>query len=202
MRKYLFYILLFGSIFRVSAQQSATDSVRQKFMAKKFNVHLSLGNQFSSYSGYGSALSTIVTPTFTYDLSKRLQLQGGISLLTTNYFGVRPFFSESNGPASSGNFTSALLFVSGTYLLNNNISISGSAFKEFPVSGDPLPYSPFQPYSNDGAHGIRMDINYKVGEHFQIQAGFGYSKGVNPYYSPYGNSFWGTYDRFGLMPQW
>ncbi len=202
MKKFLFIIVVFVTFARVFAQQPATDSARRTFATRKFNVHLSLGSQFSSWIGYGSGLSTFVTPTFTYDVNKRLQLQGGISLVTTNYFGVRPFFSESNGPTSSGNFTSALLFVSGTYLLNNNIRISGSAFKEFPVSGDPLPYSPFQPYSNDGAHGIRMDINYKVGEHFQIQAGFGYSKGVNPYYSPYGNSFWGTYDRFGLMPQW
>jgi len=184
------------------SQVAVSDSVQKTFKPRKFNVHLSLGSQFSSYGSYGSEFSSIVSPTVTYDVSKRFRLQGGFSIINTNYFGLKSFFSEQNSPAYNGNCTSAILFFSGQYLLSNKITITGSAFKEFPLMGDPPPYSPYQLFSKEGAQGIRMDVNYKIGENFQIQAGFGYSKGVNMYYSPFGRSMYNNNDPFGLMPGW
>ena len=201
--KRTFFIVL-GVVFflPVFSQVVQSDSFPRTFIPRKFNIHLSMGSQFSSYSGYGSGLSTIVTPSIAYDVSKRLRLQGGVSIVNTNYFGARPLFSEQTNQTYNGNYMSALVFIGGQYLLNNKITISGFAFKEFPLMGDPLPYSPFQPYSKEGAQGIRMDVNYKIGENFQIQAGFGYTRGVNPYYSPYGNSIFVPADPYGIMPRW
>lgn len=202
MKKISFILFLSGLFFSGYAQFSATDSTQTTYFPRKFNIHFSVGSQFSSYTGYGYGLSTFISPSLTYDVSKRFQIRGGLSLITTNYSGIQSFLSEQGDSKSQGNYTSAFLYVSGTYLLNKNLTLSGMAFKEFPLAGDPLSFSPYQSYSKEGAQGIRMDVNYKIGENVQIQAGFGYSKGINPYMSPYGNSFLNSNNRYGLMPYW
>jgi hypothetical protein len=202
MKKILLFI--FGSIlmFPAFSQQVANDSSEIINAPRKFNWHVSVGSQFSSYSSYGSGISTFITPTFSYDINKRLKLQGGFNLVTTNYFGIQPYYRDEVDQASSGNISSALLFVSGSYFLNKNLRISGSAFKEFPLSGNQLSYSPFQPYAKDGAQGVRMDIYYKIGKHMEISVGYDYTKGINWYNSPFGNSIYGTHDSYGMMPRW
>ncbi len=202
MKKISFILFLSGLFISGYTQFPAADSANTTYFPRKLNVHFSVGSQFSSYTGYGYGLSTFVSPSLTYDVSKRFRIRGGLSLITTNYYGIQSFLSEQGNSKSQLNYTSAFLYVSGTYLLNKNLTLSGMAFKEFPLAGDPLPFSPYQSYSKEGAQGIRMDVNYKIGENFQIQAGFGYSKGINPYPFPYSHSFLNPNDRYGLTPYW
>jgi hypothetical protein len=120
-------------------------------------------------------------------VSKRFRIGGGITYINTNLFNTRSFYSGESAPGFNGNYSTGMVHVNGTYLVNNKLTLSGSAFKAFPISGDPLPYNPFSPISPKGAQGVNFSIDYKVAENFHIQAGFGYSEGVNPYY---GNSYY------------
>ena len=151
------------------------------FQVKKFDYGLTLGSQFTSVSGFGSGLNTYIAPHFSYSLNKRLSIGGGISITTTNYFNARSWFQNEQFAGSNGNFTNATVFVNGQYLVNDRLTLYGSAFKIFPVNKDPLPYSPFNPVSRNGAQGVNFNVDYKIGEHIHIQAGFRYSQGLNPY---------------------
>jgi len=193
------------------SQVSAVDSVINRgnrlYQPKKLNYSLSLGSEFTAVSGFGSALNSWVTPQVSYNLNKKLSIGGGISIIQTNYFDARPWFGNEQTAASNGNFTSALVFVNGQYRVNDRLTVFGSAFKQFPVTQDPLPYNPFNPVSKKGAQGVDLNVGYRIGEHVFIQAGFRYTEGVNPYYndpfqsnSPFGNNF-GRSCGYGV-PRW
>lgn len=156
------------------------------FQKGKFDYGLSIGSQFSTTSGHGSALNSFVSPSISYNVSKRFRIGGGITYVNTNLFNTRSWYSSESAPGTSGNFSTGLIYVNGTYLVSNRLTITGSAFKAFPISGDPLPYNLYNPISNKGAQGVNFNVDYRIGEHFHIQAGFGYAEGVNPYY---GNSY-------------
>jgi len=173
----------------------------------KFRYGATLGSEFTSIRGYGSALTTIIQPHFTYGLSKRFTIGGGISIIQTNYFNARPLWSSETSTAGSGNFTTGIVFVNGQYLVNDRLTISGSAFKQFPITKDPLPYNPFNPVSSKGAQGIDFNIGYRLGSNMYIQAGFRYTDGINPYhYDPFGGTGY-LQDPFGMksvygVPRW
>jgi len=78
----------------------------------------------------------------------------------------------------NGNFTNALIFVSGDYLVNDRLKVSGTLFKEFNLLNS---VSGYNPYTRNNAQGAFMKVDYKVFENFHIEAGFGYSNGANPY---------------------
>ncbi len=173
------------------AQEARFDSAKainsNGFRPGKWDYSLSVGSQFTSTSGYGSGLSSYVSPSVSYNVSKRFRLGGGITYINTNLFDVRSWYASEKTPGISGNFSTGIVYVNGTYLAGDRLTISGSAFKAFPISDTPLPYNPYNPISGNGAHGMNLNVDYKIGENFHIQAGFGYSSGVNPYY---GNSFY------------
>ena len=190
MKRLSTFVLLFLSAAGLFGQGFVHDTLRaggdRFFQPKKFNYSVTLGSQFTSVSGFGSALNTYVSPGVSYNLNKRLRIGGGISIIQTNYFDAKPYFRNDLNSGSSGNFTSAMVYVNDEYIVNDRLTISGSAFKQFPITTDPLPYNPFNPVSARGAQGINFNVNYRIGEHVFIQAGFRYSDGVNPYqYDPF-----------------
>jgi len=156
------------------------------FQPRKFDYGLTLGSEFTSISGFGSGLNTYVTPRISYNVSKRFSVGGGFSIIQTNYFGAKPYLQNEQNTFSNGNFTSAVLFVSGQYLVNERLTIYGSAFKQFQITQDPLPYNPFNPVSKNGAQGINFNVSYRIGKNVMIQGSFRYSEGMNPY-NCYGN---------------
>ena len=185
MRRLLFLAILFFIMPPVFCQVMMNDSIFRNdlpfFQSKKFDYGFTLGSQFTSVSGCGSALNTYVAPHFSYNLNRRLSIGGGISFSTTNYFNARSWFQNEQSAGSNGNFTNASVFVYGQYLVNDRLTLYGSAFKIFPVTKDPLPYNPFNPVSQNGAQGVNFNVDYKIGEHMHIQAGFRYSQGLSPY---------------------
>ena len=201
------FFLMTTAYCQVSPGDSVAGNGQHFFQPKKFGYGLTLGSQFTSVSGFGSGLSTYVTPHFSYNLNKRLSVGVGISIIQTNYFNTRSYAPNELTASGNGNFTSALIFVDGQYIVNERLTITGSAFKQFPITHDPLPYNPFNPVSANGAQGIDFNVGYKVGNHMYIQAGFRYSEGLNPYYrdpfnrNPFMNESFGTPPGFGI-PRW
>ena len=182
-----------GNLFsQIVMNDTAREQGLHFFQKGKVDYGLNLGSEFSSVSGFGSALNTSVAPHFYYNVNKRFRIGGGISMTTTNYFNAKPWFAGESPAPSNGSFTTGGIFISGQYLVSDRLTLSGSAFKLFPVTRDPLSYNPFNPISKNGAQGVNFNVDYKVGEHVHIQAGFRYSQGISPYH-------YGTYnsDPFG-----
>ena len=160
-----------------------------QLLKQKPDYRLQFGTMFSTTSGYGSGISTYISPEIGYSLTSRFRINTGISIINTNLIGVTPYFSSTNEQKFNGNFTSALIYINGQYKLNDRLTLNGSAYKQFNLSDDP----PGNPYSKmNERQGFNMAIDYKAAENFHIQAGFGYSKGYPPYYQdPFGTSFSG-----------
>ena len=214
MKRLTTFVLLFFLVTQVFCHVLRNDTTFSQdgghfLQPKKINYNVTLGSEFTSFSGFGSALSTYITPRFSYNLNKRLSIGGGISVVQTNYFKARSSFQSEQATSGSGNgsFTSGMIFIDGQYLVNKRLTIYGSAYKQFPVTADPLPYNPFNPVSSRGAQGINLNMSYKIGEHILIQAGFRYSEGTNPYYAnpftrnPFLNDSWRPSSGFGT-PGW
>jgi hypothetical protein len=143
----------------------------------KLHIGIRAGTEFMTTSGYGSGLSTFLSPTLTYPVSRKFQLSGGISVVNTSYYGLKSYYSSSEGNSFSGDITQAMLWVSGQYLLGNRITITGTAYKTFDIMG-PKPGSYFYKNNPQGAY---LNVGYKISDHMQIEAGFGYSQGSRGY---------------------
>ncbi len=159
-----------------------------QLLKQKPDYGLSLGTSFTT-SGYGSGIISYVSPHLGYSISPRFKINTGISIMNTNLIGYKPFYNTEQ--KFNGNFTSALVYLNGQYLVNKKLTLNGTVYKQFSLLNDPA-----NPYSNTGNfEGFNVGFSYKPAENFQIDAGFGYSNGYNPYQqdifrtNPFGHSY-------------
>lgn len=144
----------------------------------QLHIGIQAGTEFMSTSGYGSGFSTFLSPTLTYPISKKFIVSGGISIVNTSLYGFKHYYSFPEEKSYSGNITQAMLWVSGQYLLNDRITITGTAYKTIDIFGEKPGNSSFYRNNPQGAY---LNIGYKISDNMQIEAGFGYSKGSNSY---------------------
>jgi len=175
-----------------------------RYQLKKPTYNVSVGMDFSTASGYGSGFTQYVIPRVSYPLGKKIIVSGGIVIANTNYFNARPLFSGESFQPYNGNYTSLTVFGSGTYLVNDRLTISGAFYKEFPVAGKQLTYSPYYPISQQGSQGFNVNLQYRIGRNAFIQAGFEMNQGrdrysINPF-APHHTHGFGDLD-FGGIPQ-
>ncbi len=163
------------------SSKTVRKTTASRFQLKKPEYHVTAGMEFSTTSGYGSGFTQYVVPTVSYPLGKRFLISGGIAVANTSYFNARPFFTGENFTPYNGNYTSLTVFAQGTYFVNDKLTISGAFYKQIPIAGKPLVYSPYYPISQQGAQGLNLNVQYKLGEHVFIQAGFEMNQGMNPY---------------------
>lgn len=178
-----------------SLPASANMHVISALPLHQLHIGVQAGTEFMSSSDYGSGLSTYISPTLTYPVSKRFQLSGGIGIVNTSYYGIKPWYSSSEANSFTGNITSARLWISGQYLLGDRITITGTAYKTIDVPG----VNPINNFYKNNPQGAFMKVGYRVSDHMQIEAGFGYSQGYNGYSfgSPYSRGFGASgYDPF------
>jgi hypothetical protein len=148
----------------------------------KMHVNIMAGTEFWTAPGYGSGMGTEFLVGITQPLSKRFSIGGGIGIINRTPIGAQHSSIEYFGNPNS---TNALVYVTGQYLLNQHITVSGTLFKEFSVFDNSPEYQRFQKNMPQGAY---MKVRYKINDYMQIEAGFGYSRGINPY----GTSFLGS----------
>jgi len=183
----LIFSLIYSLMFCQVSQIDSTGNRDHWFKQGKLSYRLTLGSEFTSFSGAGSGFSSWITPGVSYNINKRLKLGGGFSIINTGYFNMRPYFTAESTGSWNGNFTNAAIFVNGRYIVNDRLSVFGSAYKIFSVSKEPLPYNPFNPITSKGAQGIDFNMGYRIGKNIYIQAGFRYSDGLSPYQTdPFG----------------
>jgi hypothetical protein len=187
-RKIIILLVSFPFLFmEVIAQPSRIDSLPatagyahgySPLPLHQLHVGIQAGTEFMTTSGNGSGLSTFLSPTLTYPVSKKFIVSGGISVVNTSLYGFKPYYSFPEEKSYSGNITQARLWVSGQYLLNDRVTITGTAYKTIDIFGEKPGNSSF--YRNN-PQGAFLNVGYKISDNIHIEAGFGYSKGLNGY---------------------
>ena len=145
----------------------------------KMNVTVQAGTQFWSAPGYGSGLGSFIMTGISYPVGRKFSIGGGIGVINNTLIGVHNPAAETFGNVS---YTNSLVYITGQYLLNPHITVSGTVFKELNVMNNSTEYQRFR---NNTPQGVYMKVNYRINDFMQIEAGFGYSRGVNPYYNSF-----------------
>lgn len=162
--------------------------------AERFSLVSGAG--FSTFGRSGSMFDTWVAPSFTQPLSKKFSLSAGAIIGNTTFTGMPVFNHEGNISSFSGNLTTFTLFTSGTYQMNDRLTISGSAYKTI----NPAFNNRLNPESlRMEAQGVSVGVGYKIGENMHIGAEIRMQQGNSNFYSPFSNpaSPFGT-NRFGF----
>ncbi len=186
----------FGS--NVMPESEANETLQVGFQTK---VNVSIGTSFTAFSG-ASALSTWVMPQITMPVSQRWNIAFGMGYSINQFNGLNGW---STMPA---NAQFGMLYVKGQYLLNEKVTLTGTAYKQWllnPVSLNEHDGFGRTDFSNEG---LMLDMNYKVTDHFQINVGVEYRRhdgammpGMYPgAYQGYSNGF-GTGFQNGYYPE-
>ena len=195
-------IIILGLLsFQCVSQTGSTDTLPSsaampatpKYLSKQNKMHVNVmaGTEFWTATGYGSGIATYLMTGITYPVGKRFSLGGGIGILNTTPVGVHSTSVESFGNANS---TNTLVYITGQYLLSQHVTVSGTVFKEFTAFNNSPEY---QRSPKNTPQGVYMKVDYRINDFMQIEAGFGYSRGVSPYYNSYTGS--PLYDRPSLL---
>jgi hypothetical protein len=167
-------------------------------LLNKNNLHFSmqLGTSFST-SGFGTALTNFVSPSFTYKVNNKFSLQFGATVRNSfidnryageTYFGtVQPF---------NGNVTHSTVWASGIYQPNERLILRGTVYKDFSMFS---PVDPGNPFTNIDSHGAMLDVTFRPNSSFEIGVHMEYHRGYNPFRNPYGYGCgMGPYGRGGF----
>ncbi len=190
-KKAIFIILLLTVVGRETGwAQNTGDSVyfhkpslSHDFTSQKstgFNpkVSVSLGNSFSSFSPYHQAFCTYIMPQLTLPVNKKFAVRAGMgySSVFTNFGTEGTVFT--NKPQHYGT-----VYVEGIYQISNHVTISALGYKTFNLQA-PTQNEKLNPHAMDMSNeGVYFNLNYKVNDKFEINAGFSYD---NRNRSPYG----------------
>jgi len=180
------------------SESEANETLQVGFQPK---VNVSIGTSFTAFSG-ASALSTWVMPQITMPVSQRWNIAFGMGYSINQFNGLNGW---STMPA---NAQFGMLYVKGQYLLNEKVTLTGTAYKQWllnPVSLNEHDGFGRTDFSNEG---LMLDMNYKVTDHFQINVGVEYRRhdgammpGMYPgAYQGYSNGF-GTGFQNGYYPE-
>lgn len=188
MKKLITTIPLFFLFLLAVSQTDTTEYFDPSVLKQplKTNGHwgINAGGFAGSVNGnsyYGSFLS----PNYTYDLSKKFSIQGGIMFNSFN----TPGFTTSEGyhilPQS---FNSSIIYAQGIYRVNEKVFLTGGAYTSLqPSSHNTLNKA----YTND-IKGGKLGIGYNLSEHssiyFEMQLNKGHSP-FNTFGNPYSNQF-------------
>jgi hypothetical protein len=192
-------IVFISSLITVNAQGPYGIATNQAFggygidkpsKRESIQVNFQLGSMFFSDSQHGSGFGTYVAPVITYPVNERLRLSFG----TTVYqgFGHSIYHynpTEGSFSHSRHNISTATVFVAGSYDINPNLTLFGSAYKQIDLKpADPV----MNPHAiNFEREGFTAGFNLKLTENMQINGMIDYSRGsglnqFNPYYSGLG----------------
>jgi hypothetical protein len=199
-RTFLTGILILVSLGMLNAQNLGDDvlikedgqqdtAIVQSPVKQGFNpkVSVSLGSSFSSFAPGVSAFGSYIMPEFTIPVNKKFAVRAGIgySSVFTNFSGEGSVFN--NKPQSYGS-----VYVEGIYKVSEKVTVSALGYKTFNLQPQ-APQETVNPRALDMSNeGVSFNLNYKVNDKFEINAGFSYDKrNYNPYgygMNPYGTT--------------
>ncbi len=172
----------------------------------KPELSVSLTSSFTAFAPGYTSFGTTIMPQVTLPVSDKFSLSTGIGYSTL-------FMNANNGsvfnssPSSYGH-----VFISGTYEVNEKISLRGTGYKTFNLSQS----TQFNNEANYAGYdfssqGIIVDVEYRVTDNFRINVGFEYREQNTPMYNPNGfqqnnpylntmSPFQGTNNHNSLVP--
>ena len=182
--KYFSLIILLTVVLSVKAQDFGSNVINnpvkeetssQKSQGFKPDVRVSLGTSFSTFGPGYNAFGTYVAPEISLPVTKKFSVQAGIGY--SSLFYGQPGETVFNG---QNNMQYGSIYVSGTYQVNEKLSIRGTGYKTFLLNPSHFENTPGTPdFSNQG---VAFDVSYKVSEHFHIDASFQYRQQNYPGY--------------------
>jgi len=162
-----------------SLQNDRTD--RSTLPGIRYGIHV--GTSFTSSGFYGNTFQTWIAPEIQLPVSERFFLRAGVvaSHVNVTNMNVMPGIYENQG--NSANWMSYTVYAEGTYLLSENLSVSGTVFKKIDQTPEWVKRSgygqEFESYS--------LSFHYRVSNSMHIGAHIRMDRGNHPFfYSPYG----------------
>jgi hypothetical protein len=168
---------------------------------------IEIGTGFSSFSSGASMLGSYVSPHLEYDINPSLTIIAGGSF-SFNRFNNLPgqsvVINSQSLPVNHG-MTDHSLYLSGRYAINENLSMTGTVYRE--EGQFPLPFVNNQATLNRNSmnpgemnyrsHGMSMGFQYRISDNFHFGAEVGVNRSNSPYYnhSPYSDPFRTRYNR-------
>ena len=156
-------------------------------LKKKVRVNVEIGTTFGTTFGNGSYFGTYIAPHISYPVSNRFTLRMGGYFLNSQGLNNT---SESEhyypyNPLAKG-MTRTFLYVEGAYALNDKLTITGAAYKEFNMFNRAPPGIQSSDYDYEG---IIMGVDYKLGDNVFIRGQVEFSNGRSlNHYSPFHSS--------------
>ncbi len=147
-------------------------------------VNVSMGSSFSTFGAGSSAVGTYIAPEVSVPVTNKLSMSVGM--------GYSMMFMNAPGEFGGQTNTSyGSLFVSGTYQVNEKLTIRGTAYKTFMLT-PPAATKPLNPsYFDFGSQGVKFDAEYKVSDKFRIGVSVEYQEQDYPSLFPNNNTNFG-----------
>ena len=142
------------------------------------SVRVSLGSSFGSFGPGINSFGTWIMPEISAPITNKFSVSVGVgySSMFSAYPGEASMFS--NTPQQYGS-----VYVRGIYELSEKVTISATGYKTFNLQPSQRKET-INPHALDlSSEGVMINLNYKVNDNFEINAGFSYDKrNYNPYY--------------------
>ena len=144
----------------------------------KPDVRITLGTSFSSFGPGFNTFGTYVAPEISMPVSNKFSVQVGLGY-------SQLFFNTPGETMFSGNNSSyGSIYISGTYQVNEKLTIRGTGYKTFllnPNNFNETGNTSFYDFSNQG---VILDVDYKVSDKFRIGISFEYREQNYPNFYP------------------
>ncbi len=152
------------------------------------NFSLEVGSGFTSFSSGTSVFGNFISPMLEYDVSPSFSIVAGGSFSFNQYSNLpQSLVVNSSGTPVQQGLTDHSLFLSGRYMINDNLFMTGSVYNE---QGH-IPLVMNQRMMDYSARGMTMGLEYKVSGNLRFGAEIGVNRSNNPYhlYSPFAGPF-------------
>lgn len=168
------------------ASEFNEEEIADYIQEKKLKLNFELGSFFGTSFGAGNYFGTYVAPHISYPVSKKFSLNAGVRI--TSIFGGSGNESGYYNPYGypGGNMTSSFVYVEGVYQVNDRLTVSGAAYKEFNLMNSSSTID--NRYDFD-SKGFIMGVDYRIGDNVFIHGSIEVSDGptynrMNPFSSP------------------
>ncbi len=143
----------------------------------KPEINVSLSSSFSTLGNGYTVFGTTLMPQMSFPVSDKFSVSTGIGYTTL-------FTGGGNMFGTTGSY--GHLFVSGDYLVNEKITLRGTAYKTFSLgaSSGINDEKKGQLINDFSSQGFIMDVEYKVTDNFRVNVGVEYRKQNYPLFHP------------------
>lgn len=165
----------FGSNVKTDSEEQ-TDIKLQEQQGFKPDVKVSLGTSFTSYAPGYNSFGTFIAPEISMPVTKKIELSFGMGY-SSMFYSIPGESSFGSSPSSYGS-----IYVSGTYHVNEKLSIRGTAYKTFLLNPQNFSENTNNNYFDFSSQGAILDLEYRVTDNFRINASFEYREQNYPNY--------------------